>query len=110
MSATIFTEDQLTVTYEVKLFSCATDTVFDTDDIDEVFIVFTKPDGTKLTKDADLVEDTENPGTFFIQYRNIPPDDSILDDTGGWSYAGAGDLIDGGHFVTSEKQRFWVIS
>ena len=108
--ALIFTQDQLTVTYEVKLINCSSNTPFNTSDIATVSVVFTKPDGTKLVKAATLVVDTQNPGQFFIQYRNIPPETSILDLLGGWSYAGAGTLIDGGSFVTNEKQIFWVVS
>ncbi len=108
--ALIFTQDQLTVTYEVKLTNCESGVVFNTSSIDTVSIVFTKNDGTKLEKEAELVADTENPGEFFIRYRNIPPDESILDLLGSWSYAGAGVLVDGGNFVTSEKKVFWVVS
>ena len=109
--ALIFTLGQLTTTWEVKLTNCDSNTPFETSDIDKVSIVFTKPDGTKLVKAATLIPDTTNPGEFLIQYRNIPPEESILDDsTSSWSYAGAGVLMDGGSFVTNEKQIFMVIS
>jgi len=107
--ATKFTLDQLTTTWEVKLIDCISDAAFDVSSIDTVSIVFTKNNGVKISKDAELVEDLpDNPGEFFIQYRNIPPEESILDLLGDWTYQGAGVLIDGSNFKTSERTIFWV--
>lgn len=81
----------------------------DTGNIASVSIVFTKPDGTKFSKDATLEVDTENPLEFFIQYRNIPTEESIFDLLGHWTYQGAGILTDDSNFTTSERTVFWVV-
>ena len=107
--ATSFTLGQLTVSYEVKLINCISDTPFDVSDIATVSIEFTKYDGTKFSKPATLVDDTENPPDKLIQYRNVPNETSILDLLGSWTYQGAGVLNDGGNFKTSERKIFWVV-
>lgn len=84
--------------------------VVTTANIDTVSIVFTKPNGVKFEKTATLEDDPENPTEKFIQYRNIPPTESILDLIGNWTYQGAGVLIDGSNFRTSERTIFWVVS
>lgn len=104
-----FTLDQLGTTWKVKLIDCISDQVVSTANIDTVSIEFTKNDGVKISKDATLEEDLpDNPGEFFIQYRNIPPEVSILDLLGDWTYQGAGVLIDGSNFKTSERRIIWV--
>ena len=105
-----FTLDQLGGTFKVKLINCISSEVVTTTNIASQSIVFTKSDGTKFSKDATLEEDTENPGEFFIQYRNIPPEISILDLIGHWTYQGAGILIDGSNFRTSERKIMWVVT
>lgn len=105
-----FTLNQLGTTWKVKLINCLSSQVVSTANIDTVSIIFTKPDGTIFSKDAELVPDTENAGEFFIQYRNIPPEESILDLIGSWTYQGAGVLIDDSNFRTSERVIFWVTS
>ena len=107
--ATTFTLNQLTVPYEVKLINCISDTPFDVSQIDTVSIVFTKYDGTVFSKPATLITDPQVPADKLIQYRNLPPEESILDLIGSWTYAGAGVLTDGGSFRTSEKKVFWVV-
>lgn len=107
--ATSFTFGQLTTTWEVKLINCISDTPFDVSQIDTVSIVFTKNDGIVFSKDATLITDPQVPADKLIQYRNLPPELSILDLTGSWTYAGAGVLLDGGNFRTSEKKVFWVV-
>ena len=104
MTATQFTLNQLGVTFSVKLFDCESDSEFSTANIDTVSIVFTKSDGTQFSKNGALVEDGSNPGTFFIEYRNLPPEESILDLLKNWTYQGAGVLIDGSNFKTSERK------
>ena len=106
----IFTLNQLGGTFKVKLINCLSSQVVSTANIESVSIVFTKTDGTVFSKDAELVADTEKPGEFFIQYRNIPPEESILDLIGLWTYQGAGILIDGSNFRTSERKIMWVVS
>lgn len=106
-----FTLNQLGATWKVKLIDCISDQVVSTTNIDTVSIEFTKYNGAKFSKPALLVEDVpDNPGEFFIQYRNIPPEESILDLLGSWTYQGAGILIDGSNFRTSERRIFWVVS
>ena len=106
--AEIFTLDQLGTTWKVKLINCLSDQVVTTTNISTVSILFTKSNGAKFSRDAELVADPENVGEFFIQYRNIPPEESILDLIGHWTYQGAGVLIDGSNFRTSERKIIWV--
>lgn len=106
--ALIFTLLSGSVTFKVKLLNCETGGVFDINDVATQQIDFIKPDGTKFSKTGTLEEDTANPGEFFIQYRNIPPEDSILDLIGDWTYQGAGTLNNTSPFRTSEKKVFWV--
>lgn len=106
---TRFTLNQLTIDYEVKLIDCISNTPFDVSDIATVSIVFTKYNGITFSKDATLITDPEVPADKLIQYRNNPPQLSILDLLGSWSYQGAGILNDGGNFRTSERKIFWVV-
>lgn len=107
--ALTFTLDQLTTTWEVKLTDCLSGDVRDTADIASVGIVFKKNDGTRFTKIGTLISDPEAPTEDLIQYRNIPPEISILDQTGSWEYGGVVELIDGGNFKTSQRKVFWVV-
>lgn len=101
--------DQLGVKFEVKLIDCESDTPFDTGDIVSQTIVFYKPDGTKFSKVATLVEDLpDNPGEFLIQYINTTPEESILDLIGSWEYAGAAILTTGDNLQSSQRKIFWV--
>ena len=109
MAATRFTLGQLTVAYEVKLIDCISNTPFDVSDIATVSMVFTKNDGTTFSKAAELVTDPDAMTEKLIQYRNNPPETSILDLLGSWTYQGAGVLNDGGTFRTSERKVFWVV-
>ena len=107
--ALTFTLDQLTTTWEVKLTDCSSGQVRDTSDISSVGITFTKSDGTTFTKTGTLITDPSAPTEKLIQYRNIPPETSILDLLGEWEYAGFVVLTDTGSFRTSERQVFWVV-
>jgi len=106
--AEIFTLDQLGTLFKVKLTNCISNQVVTTANIASQSILFTKPDGIKFTKAATLEDDLDNPPEKFIQYRNIPPEDSIFDLIGDWTYQGAGVLIDGSNFRTSERKIIWV--
>lgn len=86
-----------------------TTTNYNTSSIDTVTIEFTKPDGSKLSKDADLITDPDDPTQKLIQYRNIPPEASILDLRGEWEYGGGAVLVDTSNFETTERTVFWVI-
>lgn len=104
-----FTLNQLGSIFKVKLINCISSQVVTTANIASVSIEFTKPNGLKFSKTATLEADIDNPGEFFIQYRNIPSETSILDLLEDWTYQGAGILIDGSNFKTSERTIFWVV-
>lgn len=98
------------IIFRVKLIDCIASIPFDIDQIIDQSIEFTRPDGSKFSKTATLLSDVDNPGTFFLQYRNIFPEESILDLIGSWTYQGAGILSDSSDFRTSERTIFWVVS
>ena len=108
--AVIVTLNQLGLSFKVKLTNCISNQVVTTGNITSQTIDFTKTDGTKFSKAATLEPDVANPGEFFIQYRNIPPESSILDLIGEWTYQGGGTLNDGSNFRTSERKIFWVVT
>lgn len=107
--ALVFTLDQLTTTWEVKLTDCDTGLARDTSNIASVGITFTKSNGATFTKTGTLITDPDVPAEKLIQYRNIPPEESILDLVGKWEYAGFVILTDTGSFRTSERKVFWVV-
>lgn len=107
--ATQFTLDQLGIIFRVKLTDCISSTPVTTANISSQSIEFTRPDGSKFSKPATLLADVANPGEFFLQYRNIPPESSILNQIRDWTYQGAGILTDGSNFKTSERKIFWVV-
>ena len=96
------------VKFQVKVTDCTTDTAFDVDDIEEdVFMIFYKPDGTKITKDASLIVDPETPTESFVTYQNT--EGSIFDMRGSWQYAAKITLITtNGSAQTSQRRVFWV--
>lgn len=106
--AEIYTLNQLGTTWKAKVTNCISNQPVTTTNIASQSIVFTKPNGVKIVKEATLEDDPENIGEKFIQYRNIPPEISILDLIGHWTYQGAGVLIDGSNFRTSERKIFWA--
>ena len=70
-------------------------------------IIFYKPNQLRLDKQAVLVEDTENPGEFFVQFQGEIP--SFLDDkTSNWEYAAEIQLISNAIVQTSQREVFWV--
>lgn len=101
--------DQLGVKFKVKVLDCVTDTPFDENDIIDQRIVFYKPNGLRFEKQADLVADTLNPGTSFVQYQNTTPEASILDLIGSWEFAAEITLISTDIAQTSQRQVFWVL-
>lgn len=103
------TLNQLSVIFKVKLIDCISDVPFLLTDIATVAIVFVRTDGTTFSKVGTLEDDPENAEQKFIQYRNIPPETSILDMIGSWTYQGAGTLNNGGEFKTSERAIMWVV-
>lgn len=108
MTTDKFVLDQQDGQWRVKLEDCQTDTIFNLSDVNEVFITFYKPDGIKFVKDAELIEDTDNEGEFFITYTNSAPEISILDLIGFWQYQGSFTLIDTAFVATSQRANFRV--
>jgi len=108
--ATIFALNHLGAGFQVKLADCIDMEVFDTANVIEQFIIFTKPNGTKIKKTATLVEDLpNNAGEFFITYVNTAPEvESILDLIGNWTYEGKVKLSNNDKFSTSQRFVFWV--
>ena len=103
--AEIFRLDDLGITWRVKLVDCKLDMDFDVSDVEDQFIIFIKPDGTRLEEQAILVEDPISSGIFYIQFSNVTT--SILDLVGNWSYAGKV-ILDSGSIFTSSSVIFWV--
>lgn len=107
--ATIFDLNHLGAKFQVKLTDCISGGPIDTSDVEEQFIVFYKPDGTRFEKTATLVEDPLYSGFFFITYENTTPEtESILDLIANWEYAGKVRLTDNDEFQTSQRFVFWV--
>ncbi len=104
----IFSKDQGGVEFRVKLVDCITDDSFDIDDIDEQFIIFYKPDGTRFSKDAILTPNVDNPQDTDIQYINTSPEASILDLIGKWEYSAEALLFSEDRFESQERSVFWV--
>lgn len=107
--AIIHALDQEGVKFKVKVNDCVSDTAFPEGDIIDQFIIFYKPNGTRIVKQAVLIADPLNPGTSFVQYQNTTPEESILDLTGFWEYAGMITLTSTDTAQTSERQVFWVV-
>lgn len=105
--ATVFALNHLGAKFQVKLVDCVSNANIDTANVIEQFIVFTKPDGTKIEKVATLVDES---GEDFITYTNtLPETESILDLIGNWNYAGKVKIeTSNDEFSTSEKFVFWV--
>lgn len=111
--ATVFALDHLGAKFQVKLTDCVDNSNLDVSSVTEQFIIFTKPDGTKIEKVATLVEEPAASGNFFITYINgnegTPSETvSILDLIGNWSYSGKVKLSNNDSFSTSQQFIFWV--
>jgi len=103
--AIIFTLGQEEIKIQVKVTDCVTDTPFDVSDIIDQKIIFYRL-GIRQDKQADLVEDTENPGEFFVQFQGDMP--SFLDVRGSWEYAAEIKLDNNAIVQTSQRVVFWV--
>ena len=101
--------NQLGVKFKVKVEDCLTNTAFDANDITDQKIIFYKPNGVKITKQAVLVVDTLKPTEKFVQYQNTTPETSILDLLGEWEYAAEITLVSTDTAQTSQRQIFWVV-
>ena len=105
--ALIISLDDDDVKFQVKVTDCTTDTAFDVDDIEDEFMIFYKPDGTIITKDANLIVDSENPTESYVTYQNT--EGSIFDLRGEWEYAAKITLVTtNGSAQTSQRRVFWV--
>ena len=94
-----------------KIIDCQAVQPFDLADVIDQFIVFYKSNGVRFEKPGVLVEDLpDNPGTFFIEYVNDLPEESILDRTGNWEYTGKVKLQPFDDFAeASTRITFWVV-
>lgn len=96
--------------FQAKIIDCQAVQPFDLTDVVDQFIVFYKPDGVKFEKQGVIVEDLpNNPGTFFIQYENSLPEESIVDQRGIWEYTGKVKLNTGDFAEASTRIIFWVV-
>ncbi len=102
----IFSLNQEEIRIQVKVTDCVSDDPFDVSEIEDQKIIFYKPDGLRLEKQGDLVEDAENPGEFFIQFQGEIP--SFLDLIGSWEYSGEIELSSTAIAETTQRQVFWV--
>lgn len=107
MMATVFSLNQEGATFKVKVTDCMSGNAFNANLFESQKIIFYKPDGTRLPKDAILVTDTLNPSESFLQYQT-GPDDSILDLREHWQYSGEIKLINQDTAETSQRFNFWV--
>lgn len=82
---------------------------FDISDVIDQQIIFYKPDGTRLEKQAQLIEDPNDPNNHFITFVNTAPDTkSILDLVGKWEFSGMVQLSSNDSFQASQRSIFWV--
>lgn len=103
--AETFRLNNLGILFRVKLVDCKLDEDFDTDNVVDQFIIFEKPDGTKLVMPATLVEDPNGSGIFFIEFIDT---NGILDLIGNWSYTGKIITTSPAQELTSASVIFWV--
>lgn len=107
--ADIFALNFLGAEWEVKLVDCMNDMNFDISDVIDQQIIFYKPDGTRLEKQAQLIEDPNDPNNHFITFVNTAPDTkSILDLVGKWEFSGMVQLSSNDSFQASQRSIFWV--
>jgi len=104
---TNFSLGQEEIRVQVKVTDCISGDPFDVSDIIDQKIIFYKPNGLRLVKQADLVVDTENPGEFFIQFQGEIP--SFLDDkTSNWEYSAEIQLVNNAIAETTQRTIIWV--
>ncbi len=72
-----------------------------------VFVRFTRPDGTKFERDAEL-RDTSFPQNTDVVYRSHS--ESVIDQVGYWEYSMGVTFQNGNHVISSEKEPFWAIA
>jgi hypothetical protein len=106
--ALIFTLGQLGARFKVKVIDCTASGAVDINDITNQKIVFYKPDGVRIEKNAVLVVDPAKPTESFIQYTNDSPEESIFDLRDIWEYNAEITLILDNIVETSQRVVFWV--
>lgn len=104
--ASIFALDSLGAKFSVKVTDCTGGVVPPAANVSDQKIIFYKPDGIKIEKDATLIVNSQT--DYTIEYQNISPEASILDLVGNWEYAGKIKLVTDDTFQTSERFVFWV--
>lgn len=104
--ASIFALDSLGAKFSVKVTDCTGGIVPPAANVSDQKIIFYKPNGIKIEKDAILVVNSQT--DYTIEYQNISPEASILDLVGNWEYAGKIKLVTDDTFQTSERFVFWV--
>jgi len=112
MSCNILSFEANNSNFKVFLGECGTDSPYPVDEIDTVEMVFYKDDGSRFTVPANLEEDPDNLGTFFIEYTNKNIEgETILDLRGdGWEFTGLINFItDAGDFEIADKAGFIVV-
>ena len=105
--ALIFTLNQQGTKFKVKVSDCTTSTVIDQANITDQKIIFYKPDGTRIEKDAVLEVDPQIPEESFVEYQE-PTGTTILDQIGNWEYDAEITLLPGNDVETSQRRVFWV--
>jgi len=107
--AIVYKLNDLGKKFSVKVTDCVSGDDFDTSNITSQKIIFLKPDGTTLEKDAVLITNPEIPTEKIIQYQNTTPEESILDLRGSWEYFASITLVSTDTAQTSESRVFWVV-
>jgi len=99
---------QIGVEFRIKLLD--TDNPYNPVPIDltnntELKIIFTRPDGTTFSEDAEVADD--NLEDTEIKYVN--DSESILDQRGLWSYTASVKYTNNNYIKGIPKQSFWII-
>lgn len=82
---------------------------FDISDVVDQKIIFYKPDGTQIEKQATLEEDANDPDNHYITYANtFPETESILNLVGKYEFAGMVRLANNDSLQSSQRAIFWV--
>lgn len=77
---------------------------------DGVFVILTKPDGTRLTLAAQIDDDNADlsDGADII-WRDTADGPSVLDRAGWWEYTVAASFSDGRYLESPYGEGFWVV-
>jgi len=77
---------------------------------DGVFVILVKPDGTRVTQDAQINDDNSDlsDGADII-WRDTADGPSVLDQTGWWEFTVAARYSDGRYLESPYREGFWVV-